>query len=365
MSGEQMTQQRQTKVLIMAGGTGGHVFPALAVAKKLQKAGAAVQWLGTARGIEAELVPQAGIHLHTIQIAGLRGKGARAWIELPFALSRAVFQALRIVRNYRPDVVLGLGGFASGPGGLAARLLGRPLVIHEQNAVAGTTNRSLAKMASRRLEAFPNSLHGAEQVGNPVREEITALAEPQLRLPQHSEKKRLLVLGGSLGALKLNQLVPEALAGLSEAERPEIWHQAGRKHLDVTREAYRNAGVDARVDAFVEDIAEAYGWADLVVCRAGALTVSEITAAGVAALFVPFPFAIDDHQTKNAQWLVDNNAAVLRQERDLSAASLRESLEELLHSPERLFAMAVNARSLAYPESAERVATICLEVANG
>jgi UDP-N-acetylglucosamine--N-acetylmuramyl-(pentapeptide) pyrophosphoryl-undecaprenol N-acetylglucosamine transferase len=360
-----MGVDRQTKVLIMAGGTGGHVFPALAVAEKLREAGAAVQWLGTERGIEAELVPQAGIHLNVIQIAGLRGKGARAWLELPFALSRAVLQALRVVRDYRPDVVLGLGGFASGPGGLAARLTGRPLVIHEQNAVAGTTNRSLAKLATRRLEAFPNSLPGAEQVGNPVRKEITALAEPQVRLCQHPEKKRLLVLGGSLGALKLNQLLPEALAGVSEAGRPEIWHQTGRKHLDLTREAYASAGVEARVDAFIENMAEAYGWSDLVVCRAGALTVSEITAAGVAALFVPFPFAIDDHQTKNAQWLVDNNAAVLRQERDLSATSLRELLQDLLQSPERLLTMAVNARSLAHPESADRVATICLEVANG
>jgi UDP-N-acetylglucosamine--N-acetylmuramyl-(pentapeptide) pyrophosphoryl-undecaprenol N-acetylglucosamine transferase len=347
----------------MAGGTGGHVFPALAVAEKLQNTGADVQWLGTERGIEAELVPAAGIHLNTIQIAGLRGKGIRAWVGLPFALSRAVAQALRVVRDYRPDVVLGLGGFASGPGGLAARLLGIPLVVHEQNAVAGTTNRWLAKFATRRLEAFPSSLPDAEQVGNPVREAITSLPEPQDR--PRPERKRLLVLGGSLGALKLNQLVPQAIAALDEEERPEIWHQTGRKHLDVTREAYAGAAVEARVDSFIEDMAEAYGWADLVVCRAGALTVSEITAAGLAALFVPFPFAIDDHQTKNAQWLVENEAAVLKQERDLSPAVLRDALYELLSNSERLLSMAVNARKLAHPESADRVARICQEVANG
>ncbi|MCW8196532.1 undecaprenyldiphospho-muramoylpentapeptide beta-N-acetylglucosaminyltransferase [Proteobacteria bacterium 005FR1] len=360
-----MSADRQTRVLIMAGGTGGHVFPALAVAAKLQQAGATVQWLGTERGIEAELVPEAGIHLNTIQIAGLRGKGVRAYLSLPFALTRAVAQALAVVRKFRPDVVLGLGGFASGPGGLAARLTGKPLVVHEQNAVAGTTNRWLAKMATRRLEAFPNSLPQAEQVGNPVREEINALPDPTQRLREHSGSKRLLVLGGSLGALKLNHLLPEALAGLNEAERPEVWHQTGRRHLDVTRETYSRTDVKARVDAFIANMAEAYGWADLVVCRAGALTVSEITAAGIGAVFVPFPFAIDDHQTKNAQWLVANNAAVLKQERDLSSENLCKILRELLSDSERLLEMAVNARSLAHPESADRVAQICLEVANG
>jgi UDP-N-acetylglucosamine--N-acetylmuramyl-(pentapeptide) pyrophosphoryl-undecaprenol N-acetylglucosamine transferase len=354
---------KNLRVLIMAGGTGGHVFPALAVAEKLIAVGAAVQWLGTRRGIEAELVPQAGITLNMLKITGLRGKGAKAWLAMPWRLTRAVGQAMQVIRNYKPDAVLGFGGFASGPGGLAARLLGKPLIIHEQNAVAGTTNRWLAKLATRRLEAFPNSLPAAEQVGNPVRAEITRLSEPQLRLPEHRGKPRLLVLGGSLGALTLNQLLPEALAGMDAAARPSIWHQSGRAHLQATQQAYASRGVEARVEAFVDNMAEAYAWADLVVCRAGALTVSEITAAGVAAFFVPFPFAIDDHQSKNARWLVDNQAAVMQQERELSAASLRQELQTLFSSPERLLTMAVNARRLALPDAAGRVAAICLEVA--
>lgn len=355
----------ERRILIMAGGTGGHVFPALAVAAKLIETGAVVEWLGTQRGIEAELVPNAGIKLNVLDIAGLRGKGAKAWLQMPWVLSKAVWQAMQVLRTYKPDVVLGLGGFASGPGGLAARILGKPLVIHEQNAVAGTTNRWLAKLAKRRLEAFPNSLANAEQVGNPVRAEITRLPEPQTRLQEHSGKPRLLVLGGSLGALKLNTLLPEALAGMSLEARPEVRHQTGRKHIDVTLQSYRDQDVEARVEAFIDDMADAYGWADLVVCRAGALTVSEITAAGVAAFFVPFPFAIDDHQSKNAGWLVDNEAAVMKQEQELSVALLQQELQHLLTSPARLRAMAVNARRLALPDAADRVAKICLEVANG
>lgn len=351
--------------MIMAGGTGGHVFPALAVASKLMEAGALVQWLGTRRGIEAELVPNAGITLNFLDIAGLRGKGPKAWLALPWLLSKAVWQAMAVIRSFKPDLVLGLGGFASGPGGLAARMLGKPLVVHEQNAVAGTTNRWLARLAQRRLQAFPHSLANAEQVGNPVREEITRLPEPRLRLAEHRGRPRLLVLGGSLGALKLNQLLPEAVAGMSPEQRPEIWHQTGRKHLDLSRESYRRSNVEARVEPFIDNMAEAYGWADLVLCRAGALTVSEITAAGVAAVFIPFPFAIDDHQTKNACWLVDNDAALLHQESDLSPVLLQQTLHQLLSDPERLLAMAINARRLALPDAADRVANVCLEVANG
>lgn len=355
---------KQTRILIMAGGTGGHVFPALAVASRLMEGGAAVQWLGTRRGIEADLVPKAGIPLNFLEIGGLRGKGLKTWLTMPWHLSRAVLQAAGVIRRFEPDAVLGLGGFASGPGGLAARVLGKPVVIHEQNAVAGTTNRWLGKMARRRLEAFPGSLQKAERVGNPVRKEIAELPEPALRWQDRTGPLRVLVLGGSLGALKLNQLLPEALAGMDPARRPEIRHQAGVKHLDMTVENYQERSVNARVSAFIDDMAEAYGWADLVVCRAGALTVSEVTAAGVAALFVPFPFAIDDHQTKNAQWLVDNQAAVLKQERDLDGEVLRRELQELLTSRDRLLEMAGNARKLAKPDSADRVAQVCLEVAN-
>ncbi|MGQ9425996.1 undecaprenyldiphospho-muramoylpentapeptide beta-N-acetylglucosaminyltransferase [Gilvimarinus sp. F26214L] len=353
------------RVLIMAGGTGGHVFPALAVASELMAQGVAVEWLGTARGIEADLVPKANIKLHYLSIAGLRGKGPKAWFSLPVKLSTAVWQALGVIRTFKPDVVLGLGGFASGPGGLAARLAGIPLVIHEQNAVAGTTNRWLAKIAQRRLAAFPVKLPAAEQVGNPVRKDISALPEPQQRLAGHTGRRRLLVLGGSLGALKLNQLLPQVLADMDAEDRPDVWHQTGPRHLQVTLDGYADANLEGRVEPFIENMAEAYGWADLVLCRAGALTVSEITAAGIAAFFVPYPYAIDDHQTLNARWLVDNQAAVLMQERDMDAERLSAELKKLLASPEHLLEMAVNARKLAHPEAATRVARICMEAANG
>lgn len=355
----------ETRILIMAGGTGGHVFPALAVAEKLREAGVIVEWLGTERGIESTLVPKAGIKLNYLNITGLRGKGAKAWLKMPWQLSSAVLQAIKVIRRFNPHVVLGLGGFASGPGGLAARMMGKPLVVHEQNALAGTTNRWLAKIAQRRLEAFPNALPNAEQVGNPVRADIIELPEPQLRLQDRPGPARLLVLGGSLGALKLNEIVPAALAGMSEQERPQVWHQTGRSHLSVTSKAYAETGIEARVEAFIDNMADAYGWADLVICRAGALTVAEITAAGLAALFVPYPHATDDHQTRNAEWLVSNHAAVIRQERELNTKLLRTELAALLSAPERLMTMAVNARSLAMPKAAERVAEICLEVVNG
>lgn len=356
---------RETRILIMAGGTGGHVFPALAVAEQLRNAGVVVEWLGTERGIESTLVPKAGIKLNYLDIIGLRGKGVKAWLKMPWQLSSAVLQAMKVIRRFKPHAVLGLGGFASGPGGLAARILGKPLVVHEQNAIAGTTNRWLAKIAQRRLEAFPNALPNAEQVGNPVRADIIALPEPQIRLQDRHGPARLLVLGGSLGALKLNEMIPAALAGMREEDRPQVWHQAGRSHLSAASRAYAEAGIEARVDAFIDSMADAYGWADLVVCRAGALTVAEVTAAGLAALFVPYPYATDDHQSRNAQWLVSNHAAVMRQERELNTKLMRTELTALLSAPERLMTMAVNARSLAMPEAAERVAEICLEVVNG
>jgi len=354
----------ETRVLIMAGGTGGHVFPALAVAAKLREQGVRVEWLGTSVGIEAELVPKAGIVLNTIRIGGLRGKGIKAWALLPWNLSGAIAEAAQVLRRFAPHVVLGMGGFASGPGGLAARALGKPVVIHEQNAIAGTTNRWLARIARRRLEAFPGSLPRAEQVGNPVRDEIVALPAPEQRYPSRSGRLRLLVLGGSLGALKLNQLVPEVLASMSPELRPEVQHQTGRKHFEAARQAYSEAQVDGRVEPFVEDMAAAYGWADLVLCRAGALTVSEITAAGVAAYFVPYPYAIDDHQSRNANWLVSHGAAVMKQERELTAEVLRQDLVDLLSSREALLNMARKARELAMPRAAERVADVCLEVAH-
>jgi UDP-N-acetylglucosamine--N-acetylmuramyl-(pentapeptide) pyrophosphoryl-undecaprenol N-acetylglucosamine transferase len=352
------------RLLIMAGGTGGHVFPALAVAEELRERGIVVSWLGTRRGIEADLVPGAGFPLHFIDVVGLRGKsGVVGKIKAPFGLLKALWQAIGVVRRVGPQCVLGFGGFASGPGGLAARLLGKPLVIHEQNAVAGITNRILQKLATRVLQAFPNALVKGEHCGNPVRREISAIAAPQTCLSfAQGQRPRLLVLGGSLGALAINQVLPEALALLAETERPLVVHQCGEKHLEVTRKAYRDAGVTAEVVAFVDDMAAAYGAADFVVCRAGALTVSELTAAGLGSLLIPYPHAIDDHQSENARWLVDNHAAVMMQQKDLNPEALATLLKELLVNKQQLVAMAVAARALALPDAVNTVADVCEEV---
>ena len=352
------------RVLVMAGGTGGHVFPALAVAEELRERGIAVSWLGTHRGIEADLVPGADFPLHFIDVVGLRGKsGVVGKLKAPFGLLKALWQAIGVVRRVGPQCVLGFGGFASGPGGLAARLLGKPLVIHEQNAVAGTTNRILQKLATRVLQAFPNALAKGEHCGNPVRREISALEAPQSRLTfVEGLRPRLLVLGGSLGALAINQVLPEALALLPVTERPRVVHQCGQKHIDVTRKAYEDAGVDAEVVAFVDDMAAAYGAADFVICRAGALTVSELTAAGLGSVLIPYPHAIDDHQRENARWLVDNNAAVMVQQKGLNPEALATLLKEFLVNKQQLVAMAVAARALALPNAVNTVADVCEEV---
>ncbi len=366
-------EQVANRVLVMAGGTGGHVFPALAVAEVLRARGWRIDWLGTRRGIEARLVPDAHIDLHVIAVEGLRGKGARAWLRAPWLLLRALCQALRVVRRVRPDVVLGLGGFASGPGGVAARLLGKPLVIHEQNAVAGTTNKILARIASSVLQAFPGSLPGAALVGNPVRRDIAALQAPAQRYDARRRERaggNLLVLGGSLGALAINECVPAALQLLPLERRPTVWHQSGARHLQKTQALYAELGVEAEVEAFIDDMAAAFAWADLVVARAGALTVAELSAAGVAAVLVPFPFAIDDHQSKNAAWLAQQGAAVVKQQDELDAPSLAELLRQLTGDRPRLKNMAIRARALALPEAANHVALACQqaagrEVANG
>jgi len=353
------------KVVVMAGGTGGHVFPALSVARALQAQGATIDWLGTARGIESELVPKAGIPLHCLSIEGVRGKGVFSKLKAPLLLLRAIVQALMVLRKLRPQVVLGLGGFASGPGGIAAWLLGTPLVIHEQNAVAGTTNKLLARFASKRLEAFPNSLPDALHVGNPVRAEIAELMPPEERLQGVSHQPlKLLVLGGSLGALALNETLPQALALIPERLRPQVKHQTGRRHLESTQGLYQTAGVKAEVLSFIESMDDAYGWADVVICRAGALTVSELTAAGCAALLIPYPHAIDDHQTKNALWLVNNQAAVLQPQSSMSAASVAEFIKAMTSDRVELINMAKNAKALALPEAANTVMNVCIEVAH-
>ncbi|CDH44265.1 undecaprenyldiphospho-muramoylpentapeptide beta-N-acetylglucosaminyltransferase [Candidatus Contendibacter odensensis] len=352
--------------LIMAGGTGGHVFPALAVAERLQAQGVPVVWMGTRHGLEATLVPKAGIPMEWIGVAGLRGKGLGQKLAMPLMIGRALWQARVILQRLQPRVVLGMGGFASGPGGLMTWWLGIPLVVHEQNAIAGLTNRILARIASQVLEAFPQTFPAARRaltVGNPVREPIATLPPPAQRFAGREGRLRLLVLGGSQGALALNQLVPQALALLSDDQRPEVWHQAGGQLHQAAEAAYRKAGITARLTPFIEDMAEAYSWADLVMCRAGALTIAELAAAGVGAVLVPFPFAVDDHQTANAHFLAQGGAALLVQQAELTAERLAAILSDLLGDRTQLLRMAEAARSLAKIEAAEQVARVCLQQA--
>ncbi|MGO9804024.1 MAG: undecaprenyldiphospho-muramoylpentapeptide beta-N-acetylglucosaminyltransferase [Steroidobacteraceae bacterium] len=350
-------------VLIMAGGTGGHVFPALALARLLRARSLDVVWLGTERGLEARLIPAEGIPLERLSVSGLRGKGLLAWAAAPFRLTLALAQALRIMRRHRPLVVVGLGGFVSGPGGVAAWLTRRPLVIHEQNAVAGFTNRCLAHLARVVLEAFPDSfgreVH-ARVIGNPVRADISAVPPPSARFAGRAGPVRLLVFGGSQGAARLNTVVPFALARLAGRLTFAVRHQAGERWLEQARGSYARAGVHAEIEPFIADMAQAYAWADLVVCRAGALTVSELAAAGVAAVLVPFPGAVDDHQAYNAQFLVRAGAAALIADRELTAERLAAELERLASGREKLLAMAERARALAMPRAAEELADSCL-----
>lgn len=355
-------------VLIMAGGTGGHVFPALAAARVLRERGYTPVWLGTQRGLEAKLVPPQHIEMEWISMSGLRGKGVMTWLAAPFKLSLAIWQSLQVMRRRRPSVVLGAGGFVSGPGGVAAWLTRRPLVIHEQNAIAGMTNRLLARLARRVLEAFPGSFPSrahAERVGNPVRREIAALASPQDRFAERRGPLRVLVFGGSQGAARLNAVTPAALAMIDSTMRPLVIHQAGERHIENARELYAKHNVQADVRAFIDDMAEAYAWADLVVCRSGALTVSELAAAGLPAIFVPFAAAVDDHQTLNAKFLVDAHAGVSISERELTPMRLAEELQKLLKGGrEQLAQMAMRARDVAITDADVRLADACMAAAS-
>lgn len=350
------------RALIMAGGTGGHVFPALALARELRARSWQVVWLGTRRGLEARLVPPEQIPVEWLDVGGLRGKGPLVWIMAPLRLARALAQALLAMRRQRPALVVAFGGFVAGPGGLAAWLLRKPLLVHEQNAVAGFTNRCLARLASRVLCAFPGSFAPdvrAQVVGNPVRLEIAQLPAPAQRLAGRQGGLRVLVLGGSQGAARLNAIVPFALARLAADPPLEVRHQSGERGLDSARRNYTAAGVHARLDAFIEDMAEAYAWADLVICRAGALTVSELAAAGVGSILVPFPAATDDHQTRNAAILVREGAALVIADAELSVDRLAQELRLLCSGRGRLFAMAERARSLARPRAALELADAC------
>jgi UDP-N-acetylglucosamine--N-acetylmuramyl-(pentapeptide) pyrophosphoryl-undecaprenol N-acetylglucosamine transferase len=354
-------------VMITTGGTGGHVFPGLAVGARLIAKGWRVFWLGTREGIEAKLVPQHGVDFEAIRFAGVRGKGLRTFLLGPFALLAAFAQSLRIIRRRSPDVVLGLGGFASFPGALMGVACGKPLLIHDANAIAGLANRILAYGADRILLGFPDALRGkhaakVEWVGNPIREDIAALPPPEQRFAGRSGPLRVLVLGGSLGAAALNECLPAALALLPPAERPLVTHQAGEKHIDALRAAYASARVVAECLAFIDDMARRYAEADLVVSRSGGLTVAELAAAGVAALLVPLPGAIADEQTYNARFLVDAGGAVLVPQREFSPQRLAELLRG--SSRENLFAMAQAARRVARADATARVADACISEAS-
>ncbi|HMN45012.1 MAG TPA: undecaprenyldiphospho-muramoylpentapeptide beta-N-acetylglucosaminyltransferase [Povalibacter sp.] len=356
-------------VLIMAGGTGGHVFPALAAARVLRERGFEPVWLGTQRGLEAKLVPPQQIPIEWISVSGVRGKGVTTLLAAPFQLARAVWQSIQVMRRRQPVVVLGAGGFVSGPGGIAAWLTRRPLVIHEQNAVAGMTNKMLARLAQRVFEAFPSSFPKsikAERVGNPVRREIAALPPPEKRFAERRGPLRVLIIGGSQGASRLNVVVPAALAMIDTSLRPQVLHQAGERHIAQARESYEKHGVEADVRAFIDDMAEAYAWADLVICRSGALTVSELAAAGVPAVFVPFAAAVDDHQTHNARFPVAAGAGVLIPEAELTPLRLANELRTLLEAGRtKLADMAVKARSIALTDADVRLADACVAAAGG
>jgi UDP-N-acetylglucosamine--N-acetylmuramyl-(pentapeptide) pyrophosphoryl-undecaprenol N-acetylglucosamine transferase len=347
--------------MIMAGGTGGHVFPALAVADHLRALGWRVVWLGARTGMEATLVPKHGYEMAWVRFSGLRGKGLLAKLLLPLNLLVAFWQALRALQAQRPDVVLGMGGYIAFPGGMMAALLGRPLAVHEQNSIAGLANRVLAGVADQVLVAFPNALRNATFVGNPVREAIARIAPPAERFAERHGPLRILVVGGSLGAAALNDIVPRGLAHLPAESRPVVTHQSGAKHVDELRANYARAGVAAAAVAFIDDMAQAYADADLVICRAGATTVAELAAAGVASILVPFPFAVDDHQTTNARYLADAGAGVLVQQRDLTPEALAEIVRGF--SRERLLGMATKARALGKPDATRAVAAACMELA--
>lgn len=347
-------------IMIMAGGTGGHIFPALAVADKMRERGWKIVWLGNPEGMEARLVPQHGYEMAWLKFGALRGKGILRKLLLPFNLLRGFWQAQKIIRQVQPDVVLGMGGYITFPGGMMASLLNKPLVVHEQNSVAGLANRVLAGVADRIATGFPDVLKKAVWAGNPVRPEIARIAPPAERFAERSGALRLLVIGGSLGAQALNEVVPQGLAMLGESDQPQIVHQAGEKHIEALKQAYAAVGVQAHCVSFIEDMAGAYEWADLVICRAGALTVAELAAAGVASILVPFPHAVDDHQTGNAKFLVNVGGAFLLPQSELTPDSIALIRN---YSRSQLLEMAEKARSLAKPDATDEVANICAESA--
>jgi len=348
-------------ILIMAGGTGGHIFPALAVADVLRADGWKVTWLGAPNSMEAELVPKHGYEVAWVRFSGLRGKGLVRKLMLPFNLLVALWQSAVAMFRYRPDVVLGMGGYITFPGGVMSALLRKPLVIHEQNSIAGMSNKALAKLAQKVLSGFPDVLKHAQWVGNPVRDSIAALPEPQQRYAARSGVLNVLVVGGSLGAQAINECLPRALFCMPRELEPRVIHQTGKKHFAEVQDLYQQAGIEAEVKPFLDDMAQYYGWADVVICRAGALTVAELAAAGVASILIPFPYAVDDHQTGNAKFLSDKGAAILLPQTELEAQHLATLLEQMTR--DKALSMAQAARALAQPAAAQRVAQICKELA--
>ena len=349
----------QRTVLVMAGGTGGHIFPALAVARELKKAKWKVVWLGATGAMETQIVPKqdTDICLVTMNVKGVRGKGLGKWLTLPWIQGRALYKAIQVMRQYQPDVVIGFGGFTSFAGGIAAKLLGRPLIVHEQNAVAGLTNRLLAKFAARVLFAFPSAFPVKEGlVGNPVREDLLNLPAPIVRFQKRTGPINLVVIGGSLGASILNSVVPKALAQIKEAMRPQVLHQAGSKHIDMLEANYEEVGVRAQCVPFIDDMTSVLANADLVVCRAGALTIAELTAVGVASILVPFKAAVDDHQTHNAHYLTDSGAGVLIPQDELTPERLALCLQGFTRST--LLEMAQKAQKLALKDATKDVVSI-------
>ncbi|MCE2948743.1 MAG: undecaprenyldiphospho-muramoylpentapeptide beta-N-acetylglucosaminyltransferase [bacterium] len=352
-------------LMVMAGGTGGHIFPALAVAQWLRSAGWNVVWLGSPRGMESTIVPQYGFEIEPVRFGGVRGKGALRLLRLPIDLNLAFWQCARVIFRRRPDVVLGMGGYIAFPGGMMASLLRRPLVIHEQNSVPGLANRVLARIADRVLCAFPGALGrsvDSEWTGNPVREGIAAVAPPAERFADRSGPLRLLVIGGSLGAQALNTCVPAAIARLPIERRPVVVHQSGRDHLDALQEHYARAGVEATLLPFIDDMALRYAEADLVIARAGATTIAELACVGLASVLVPFPHAVDDHQTVNARFLVERGAAWLIPQPECTPERLAAELDAL--DRPKLLEMAQRAREVAKPEATRRVAEVCMELAH-
>ncbi|ALG66472.2 undecaprenyldiphospho-muramoylpentapeptide beta-N-acetylglucosaminyltransferase [Beggiatoa leptomitoformis] len=349
-------------ILLMAGGTGGHVFPALAIAERLRQQNIPVRWIGTAKGLEAKIIPSTGIAIDYIDVGGLRGKGLVRRLTAPFQLSKALWQSIQIMRRHQPAAVVGMGGFVTGPAAVAAWLLRIPVLIHEQNAIVGLTNRLLSRIATCVMEAFPYtfpaSVH-AIATGNPLRDAILQLAQTTVTTSPILSPVRILIVGGSLGAKALNEIVPQAL--LSVNSKINVWHQTGEAHFEATRDVYATATFDALVEPFITDMSAAYQWADLVICRAGALTVCELAQAGKASILVPYPHAVDDHQTANARFLSHQNAAILVAQSSLKATDLTELVQSLVSNPTRLMQMSEKAWQLAHPTATDDILQLILQ----